>query len=208
MKLYLNTASPYARLCRVLVMETGLAAGTELINTDPWTQSDEFWRINPAGKIPALVLQDGTTLIESTCIADYLIATSRRTDLDVCSSKIAARRLEVLGLARAAMDCAFGTVIQHRFNKDPALADRWLQALSRIIARLDDLHESELRISSPDNRVLEPARCDLADLTVAVALGYVDFRLPDVGWRENAPRLAEWIEILSERSSLAATRLS
>lgn len=206
MKLYLNTASPYARLARVLLIETDLAAGTELVDTDPWTASDAFWSVNPAGKIPALVLDIGTTLVESACIADHLIAVSGRSDLAVGSRPNAAGRLQVLGLARAAMDCAFGAVIQQRFGASDKLAERWLTAVPRIAARLDAVNDIAVQMRPSAAHDLEPARCDLADLTLAVAFAYVRFRLPNVEWQCTAPRLAEWVDLLDERPSLALTR--
>lgn len=206
MKLYLNTASPYARLARVLLIETDLAASTELVDTDPWTAADAFWSVNPAGKVPALVLDDGTTLIESACIADHLIAVSGRSDLAVGSRPNAAGRLQVLGLARAAMDCAFGAVTQQHFGESGKIAERWLTAVPRIAARLDAVNDIAVQMRPSAAHDLEPARCDLADLTLAVAFGYVRFRLPQIDWETNAPRLAEWIEFLEERASLALTR--
>ena len=56
MNLYLNQASPYARLIRVLLVETGLDAETELIFVDPWQAPDELLMASPASKVPALTL--------------------------------------------------------------------------------------------------------------------------------------------------------
>jgi len=70
MNLFLNQASPYARLIRVLLIETGLDNETEMIFVDPWESSDELLIANPASKVPALALKDGTQLIESACISD------------------------------------------------------------------------------------------------------------------------------------------
>ena len=69
MKLYSNTASPFARKCRVVAHELGLKL--EEIRTLP-VQDENFRRINPLGKIPALVLDDGTVLIDSPVICEYL----------------------------------------------------------------------------------------------------------------------------------------
>lgn len=199
MKLYLNETSPYARLVRVLLLETGLDSETELVFVDPWASPEELLRVNPAAKIPALVLPDGSCLIESGCIADFLIVGAGRADLcPINGSPDGAGRSEVLGLGRAAMDCAFGSVIQQRFAPDSPLIGRWRAALPRLAERLEGI----LTSAAPHSLL------DLADLTVAVAFEYVDFRLPEVEWRPAAPHLAERVAWLGDRFSLQATRPS
>ncbi|MEC9367251.1 MAG: glutathione S-transferase family protein [Pseudomonadota bacterium] len=196
MKLYLNTASPFARLCRVLLVETGLEKDTELVMTDPWAKDEKLLGANPAGKIPALSLEDGTHLVESSCIADFLMLRSGAVWLSPLSHENPAERLEVLGLARAAIDCSFGAVIQERFAPGSPLIERWTSALPRIAERLGQLYGRRKR--SPD--------CDLGDLTTAVAFDYVGFRLPQVDWRKKAGPLVECLAVLSARSSLASTK--
>lgn len=195
MKLYLNTASPFARLCRVLLIETGLEKDTELVMTDPWADDAALLAANPAGKIPALSLEDGTHLVESSCIAEYLVLRSGSVWLSPLSHEDAAERLAILGLARAAIDCSFGAVIQERYAPGSPLIGRWLGAIPRIAERLSALYGQRKR--SPD--------CDLGDLTAAVAFEYVGFRLPKVDWQTRAKPLAERLAVFSERSSLAST---
>ncbi len=196
MKLLLNAASPYARLIRVLLMETELENEARLVFVDPWASPPDLLAANPASKVPALVLDDGARLTESSCIADYLIHRADRADLSPLSHPNARERLEILGLGRAAMDCSFGAVIQQRFAPESPLTERWLAALPRIAKSLENAYS---RANPADDR-------DLADLTVAVAFEYADFRLPGIGWRAAAPRLAERVGSLGQRASLANTR--
>lgn len=196
MKLYLNDASPYAQLVRVMLMETGLDGETKEIIVDPWSPSDELLTANPASKVPALRLEDGTTLIESACISDYLIARSGRTALSPLSHSDGTVRLQRLGLGRAAIDCAFGAVIQRRFAPGSPLTARWLESLPRIARALDLLYADRP----------ESDGCDQADLTVAVAFDYVDFRLPELAWTETAPALTEYLASVAGRRSLQSTR--
>lgn len=196
MKLYLNKTSPYARLIHVLLLETGLAAETTLIDADPWSADSDLTAANPAGKIPVLSLDDGIHLAESTCIADYLIHHAGAAALSPLAHADAPVRLAVLGLGRAAMDCAFSSVIQDRFTPGSPLSARWLARLPRIAARLDTLYR---------DRASE-ATCDLADLTCAIAFDYVAFRLPGIDWQTGAPHLSRQIGSILERPSLLATR--
>ena len=195
MKLYLNQASPYARLINVLLVETGLDAETELIFVDPWQAPDELLMASPASKVPALTLKDGTRLVESACISDYLIHQSSRSALSPMSHPDAETRLQILGLGRAAMDCSFGSVIQQRFVPGSPLIERWLATLPRIAGALEELYAG--RISTD---------ADLADLSVAVAFEYIHFRLPEIQWQGQAPHLAERVGSLGRRTSLETTR--
>jgi glutathione S-transferase len=198
MKLFLNTTSPYARLIHVLLLETGLEAQTELVLVDPWKADDHLLAANPASKIPALSLDDGTHLIESACIADYLIQQSGKQILSPLAHADAPQRLEVLGLGRAAMDCAFGAVIQHRFVPGSPLSARWLGTLPRIAERLNALYARRTAWDEPD----------LGSFTVAVAFEYIAFRLPAIGWRSLAPNLTAQVDRLGGRAALVATRHS
>ncbi len=195
MNLYLNQASPYARLISVLLVETGLDTETELIFVDPWESPDELLIANPTSKVPALTLKDGTRLIETSCISDYLIQHSGQSTLSPMSHLDAETRLQILGLGRAAIDCSFGSVIQQRFVPDSPLIERWLTTLPRIAGALEEHYAR--RISTD---------ADLADLTVAVAFEYIDFRLPEIRWQGQAPHLAERVSFLGQRTSLETTR--
>lgn len=196
MILFLNAASPYARLVRVLLVETGLDAGTELRYVDPWASPPELLARNPACKVPALLLNDGTRLTESSCIAEYLIHRSGMAHLSPASGPSHAARLALLGLGRAAMDCAFGAVIVERFSPGSELAARWLAALTPIAGSLETLVSGATPGQSPD----------LADLTLAVTLEYIAFRLARVSWQTDCPQLVQWLAAMSQRPSLATTR--
>lgn len=198
MKLYLNKTSPYARLTLVTAHETGLAGRIETVWLEPWADPPELLAVNPAAKIPALVTDDGTALIESACICDYFIAQSGRTELMPQPPHEREDVLRRLGLGRAAMDCAFGTVIQRRFNNgaDTALSQRWLRALPRLAGALDTLSAGRRSVRQPD----------LGDLAVAVAYDYVDFRLAEVAWRKSTPALARLVDTVCARPALTATR--
>lgn len=194
MKLYLNDASPYARLIRVLLIETGLDWETETVLTDPWNAPADLLDANPASKVPALLLENGTALVESGCIADYLIDRAGRSDLSPRAQRDPAQRWQVLGLGRGAIDCAFGAIIHRRFAPESPLAGRWRDAVPRIAARLDAQYAAQGVLG------------DQADLTVAVAFDYVDFRLADLPWKDTAPELADAVAALGDRPSLKATR--
>lgn len=197
MKLYLNKTSPYARLTLATAHEAGLAGRLETVWMEPWADAPALLAVNPLGKVPAFETDNGTALIESAVICDHLIAISGRDNLMPAQASVREGTLHRLGLGRATIDCAFGVVIERRFagGETPPLAQRWLAALPRVSAALD-------RIAV--RRAL-PANPDLGDLAVAVAFDYVDFRLPEIGWRTNAPALARWVDGIRARPSMTAT---
>lgn len=188
MKLYMNTASPYARLVNIVVQHLGLTAVVDYHNVDPWQQHEQFLAISPTGKIPVLVNDDGIVLTESSCICDYLIDYAASDSL---SDRLSDQRLALLGLGRAAMDCAFGIAVQARFGQtEGELSKRWAVSIKAIAAEVDKL------VSKQNNyhHVL-----DLATIVLVVAFDYTDFRLADIHWRSVAPTLDKYI---SQQGSL------
>ncbi|MFZ5557774.1 MAG: glutathione S-transferase family protein [Pseudomonadota bacterium] len=196
MKLYLNTTSPYARLVTVVAYEKGLNGAIERVLTDPWASPDELLAVNPFAKVPALVTDDGEAIIDSGSICLYLDDAGGGRALLPAAGAERSRALAKLGLGRSLIDCAFGVTIEKRFANggEPALASRWHGAVERAVGHLER--------EAP--RLGAPQRPDLGDLAIAVGLGYVAFRLPEVGWRDAAARLAAWYDGMTARPSLAA----
>ena len=194
MKLYLNKASPYARLVLAVAHEKQLSERLELVWTDPWASDERLLGVTPLAKVPVLVAEDGEPLVESACICDYL---DQVGDGPALLPRTANERLQVLrkyGLGRGLIDVAFGAVIEQRYGggSDSMLIQRWRGAVERTTAVLEK--DSTLGLGP-----------DLGDVTVAVALSYVDFRMSDIVWRTSAPRLRAWFEQIAARPSMRAT---
>ena len=197
MKLFLNKPSPYARLVLVVAHEKGLAERLELEWTDPWQNLPALTAANPFSRVPALVTDDAGVLVDSACICDYLdqLGAGRRLMPEDLPSRVTV--LRKLGLAKTLTDSTFGAVIERRFNPggEPALAARWLGAARLAL----DLFETD---SALTRSVKEP---DQGDLALAVALGYIDFRLQEIEWRASRQRLSEWFAAMAKRPSMQAT---
>jgi glutathione S-transferase len=193
LKLYSNAASPFARKCRVIALELGIKL--EEVRTLPM-QDPEFRKINPLGKIPALVLDDGSTLIDSPVICEYLnhIGGGKFFPADTIW-KAASGRWKALGLAALGdglSDAAVAWVILGRENPVPETArQRQMQA---VLATLDVLE-----------RVKFAADPTIGEITVACAIGYVEFRVPDLDWKSSRPNLSAWYAKLCEYPSMKAT---
>ncbi len=195
MRLFLNKASPYARLARVMVIEKCLAEQVELVWTDPWASPPELLAVNPAAKVPALVTDGGQAIVDSACICLFLDEAGRGATLFPRGIPALAK----YGLGRSLIDAAFGVTIERRYahSQGPAvLTQRWLAAVERTIAVL--AQDAAL----PDTR----GQPDIGDFAIAVGLAYVDFRLQEVRWRKSASALAAWLDEIGDRPSLRVTR--
>jgi glutathione S-transferase len=198
LKLYLNKPSPYARLVMVVAHEKGLADRLELEWVDPWQNPAALVEANPFSRVPALVTDDGTVLIDSACICDYLDHLGPGRRLVPGSMQARSRTLRKYGLARTLTDSSFGVVIERRFNPaagEPALAARWLSAALLALEAIEKDPSMTASVEAPD----------LGDLALAVALGYIEFRLGELAWRNGRPRLAGWYSGMSARGSMQAT---
>jgi glutathione S-transferase len=195
MKLFLNKASPYARLVQVVAHEKGLSRRIELAWTDPWASEQQLLAVTPYSKVPVLIAEDGLPLTESACICDYLDERGAGERLLPASGEPRLSVLRKVGLGRGLIDAAFGAVILTRFaaaDMQSVLVERWRTSIMRAVRSLDD--DSTLSL-----------RPDLGDLTLAVALSYLEFRMSDVSWRTGAQRLSQWYERMAARPSMVAT---
>ena len=195
MKLYLNKASPYARIAVVVAHEKGLADRIELAWTDPWADAADLIAVNPFSRVPTLVTDEGQPIADSTCICEYFDEAGGGRRLLPAAGAERMRALGKYGLGRGLMDAAFGVTIDRRFHESGAklaLAERWLAALRRAIERLD----------RDDVLLRQTETPDLGDLAITVGLSYTEFRLPEVQWKPVLTRLRTWHERLAARESM------
>ena len=200
MELYLNTTSPYARLARIVLLEKGLAESVTLKWCDPWADDADLLEANPAGRIPALVTEEGTALSESILIAVYLDGVSPNKPMIAQDSL--GEVLHLAGLGQNLMDAAFNTVIarKHYGNgiDDSELGQRRSRAIQRLLKQLSsELGEKQQALS-----------INLGEIAIAVALDYLAFRLPEVNWKKDYPQLLAWHASVTARASFEQTAFS
>jgi len=193
LKLYSNAASPFARKCRVIAHELGLKL--EEIRTLPM-QEPEFRRVNPLGKIPALVLDDGSVLIDSPVICEYLNHTGGGKFFPGMSIwRHNSGRWKALGLAALGdgiADAAVAWVIMGREATVPEAARQ--RQMQTVLAGLDALE-----------RVRFAKDPTIGEISVACAIGYLEFRMPDLDWKAPRPNLSAWYAKFCEYPSMKAT---
>lgn len=197
MELYLNATSPYARLVRIVLLEKGLADAVTLKWCDPWADDGELLKANPAGRIPALITEEGTKLSESMLIAVYLDSVSPNPPM--LPAVNLAEVLHLAGLGQNLMDAAFTTVIARKHVGNEIDESVLGQRRSRAIQRLLNQLSSEL------SQKQQASTIDLGEIAIAVALDYLAFRLPEVNWKEEYPQLQAWHEGVAARASFQQT---
>ncbi|MEQ3649963.1 glutathione S-transferase N-terminal domain-containing protein [Hyphomonas sp.] len=196
MKLYYSATSPYARKVRVLIIEHGLQDAVSLERSDPMAENAATRIGNPLSKIPALELEDGTHLFDSPVICEYL---DHEAAGEALLPKDGEHRWAVLraqALGDGILDAALSLVMESRRPETERSAfwqDRWTAAIHRGVDEIAGDVASDRKAF------------DLGRVTYACALGYLDFRLPDLDWRGPHPNLVTWYDEISGRESFVLT---
>jgi len=198
MKLIASHTSPYARKVRVVLAEKQLRC--ELVEENVWSADSKVPRYNPLNKIPALVLDDGTCLYDSSVITEYLDTLSAPALIPGAGLERARVRCTE-SLADGICDAAVAIVLERKresARQDPGWIDRQRAKIDAGAAALSQ--------ALGDRAWLGGAAPALGDLAAGCALFYVAFRLPEVGWRARHANLAAWATRLESRASFATTR--
>ena len=196
MQLFYTKRSPFARKVRLVAEEKGMSDLIDLIEEDLSQKSQSLIVANPLGKIPVLLLEDGTVLYDSKVICEYIDSLSETPRMIPASGLQRFHVLRMEALADGLSEAAVTVVLEHlRPQKDTRadVVEKRMKNVWRIIESLEKdtfLHNSFL---------------SLAHLAVASSLGYIDFRMAELGWRSVAPNLGQWFDGFSERASMKNT---
>jgi glutathione S-transferase len=194
MKLFYAPNSPYARKCRVVLVEKQLAC--EQVSVNALESPPELLAVNPLGTVPALVTDQGLHLCDSTAICEYLDSLPSGAPSLLPEPKARECVLAFVAMSDGMMDAAVACVMEGRRPAELQYAgwrERKEAAILRTIEKfaMIDMNHTPLSMGS---------------IGLAVALEYVSFRLPHLGWRAKHPKLAEWVDAFGQRNSLQATR--
>lgn len=201
MKLYLSLPSPFARKVRAVAAEKGIAL--ELLEVDVFQPDNGVDAINPLRKVPCLVTDDGEAWYDSRVIVEYLdgLPGGPRLIPEARDARLAARRIEALadGILDAAILVRMERLWPGRTPEQRSAAWQDWQW-----AKVDGgFAELERRLGGRARFVGDEVT--LADLAVASALGWLDYRLPDHPWRPLAPGVAAWYAAFATRPVFAST---
>ena len=196
MKLYITVPSPYARKCRIVAREKGLAGRIEEIAVDPYANAPELLSSNPLVQVPTLIAEDGLPLNDSPVICEYLDALGAGPRLlpENGPERLRVRRLETL--ADGALEMGVKLVLEKRrpeHERSPSWVERWTTNMGRALDALE--------AAAPD-----PARLDMGVITAGVAVTWIGFRHPDYDWKTGRPGLVALQAALEARPSFSQTR--
>ncbi|MDX5367582.1 MAG: glutathione S-transferase N-terminal domain-containing protein [Alphaproteobacteria bacterium] len=196
MKLYCSHTSPYARKVRLLIHEKGAVSRVKEETVAAMEDPAALHEANPLGKVPALVMDDGTSWFDSPVICEVLDAVLEGPSLIPASNVERFRVLRQQAIADGIMDAAV-SIIFERNRKDAERSATWLGRWERAILRSLALLEAE--VTDLDGPV------DLGVISVGAALGYLDFRHAPLGWQDKFPELAGWWRDIAKRRSFVDT---
>ena len=201
MKLIGSLTSPYVRKVRIVMAEKKLDYLHEL--EDVWA-NDKIMASNPLGKVPCLVLPGGEAIFDSRVIVEYLDTRSPVSRLIPESSR---ERIEVRtweALADGILDAAILARLEQTWpgrsaeQRSPAWVDRQLHKVSASLAAIST--------GLADKPWCLGIHLSLADIAVGCALGYIDFRFPQIEWRGPHPNHAKLAAKLAARQSFIDTQ--
>jgi glutathione S-transferase len=199
MKLFHGGGSPFVRKVMVVAHETGLIDKLELLDggTTPIETNPELTKFNPVGKIPALILVDGTGLANSPVICDYLDSQHCGVKMIPTSGPSRWEALHLQAISDGLMDAAVNNRYETMVRPEALRWDAWsagqMGKVDRVVDALEDTADSL------------GDRIDIGTISVGCAAGYLDFRYGDRNWRGSHPKLASWFAKFEQRPSMQAT---
>jgi glutathione S-transferase len=182
--------SPFGRKVRIAIDVLGMTDRIAVLTADTNNPDDPVRRHNPLGKIPTLLLDDGDTLFDSRVIVDYLNALDGR-DLLIPAGPERTGVLREQALADGILDAALLQVYERRYRPAEHHVESWLEHQRGKVARALDAFSARLPVA-------RPAGPSIGEITLACALGYLDFRL-EGSWRATQPALVAWLDSFAQR---------
>ncbi len=201
MKLIGSTTSPYVRKVRIVMAEKKLDYQFLLDNV--WSADTRIAASNPLGKVPCLVMEGGEAVFDSRVIVEYLDTLSPVGKLIPSTGRERAEVKTWEALADGLLDAAILVRLENTFEgrKASERSQAWIDR------QMDKVHASLKAMAQGlgDKPFCSGIHLSLSDIAVGCALGWLEFRFPDIGWRAEYPNLAKLMDKLAQRTSFADT---
>ena len=198
MKIFFSPASPFVRKCMVIAHELGLVDRIEKLPSaaGPVARDQTIIRSNPLGQVPTFITDDGQALFDSRVVCEYLNDLGGGTFFPAGKARwpVLAEQAMADGMLGAALLARYETVLR----PEALRWDGWVEGQRGKVR--DGLALIEKNAAGLEGRL------DIGTITIGCALGYLDFRFPDLDWRASHPATAKWFEGFSQRPSMQATK--
>ncbi len=201
MKLHWSPRSPFVRKVMIVLHEKDLVSHVECVRSAVMMAAPpnrDVLRDNPLGKIPTLVLDDGMALFDSGVICEYLdgIGSGPALMPESFEDRIECRRWQALGDGLTDILLLWRIELARGASADPTISEGFDAKVHASLARLES--EAETLAARPFG---------LGHVAIVCALGQLDFRYPECGWKAAHPRLAAWYEEQQDRPSVQASAI-
>lgn len=202
MKLLGSNASPYVRKVRIVMAEKKL--DYDFVTENVWAAQTTIAEANPLGKVPCLIMEGGEALFDSRVIVEYLDTLSPVGKL---IPSVGRERAEVKtweALADGLLDASILARLEATWGgrTDVQRSQAWIdRQLGKVHASLKSMSQG-----LSEKPFCAGIHLSLADIAVGCALGYLDFRFPEIDWRTDYPNLVRLHDKLMQRPSFADTQ--
>jgi glutathione S-transferase len=197
MKLRYSATSPYVRKVMIVALESGLDAAIERVPTNAWDAASDLVADNPLSKVPTLLTEGGEALYDSPVICEYLDSLHEGQRLLPAAGGARWHHKRLEALADGMLDAGVQIRVERTQRPEDKRWPAWVERQTAAILRSLDALEEEC-VAWGDDFLL-------GQIAVVAALGYIDFRFPEIDWRRGRPRLAAWAQAVAARPSVAAT---
>jgi glutathione S-transferase len=199
MKLIGSTASPYVRKVRIVMSEKKL--DYQFVLEDVWSDETKIGESNPLGKVPCLVMEDGGAVFDSRVIVEYLDTLTPVGKLIPASGR---ERAEVKcweALADGLCDAALLMRLEVTQRAEGERSEKWVSRQRRKV----DAALKAMSAGLGEGPWCNGNHYSLADIAVGCALGWVEFRFPEITWRDDYANLSRLLDKLHDRTPFRET---
>jgi glutathione S-transferase len=202
MKLIGSNTSPYVRKVRIVMAEKKL--DYDYVLEDVWAAQTTIGLSNPLAKVPCLIMEGGEAIFDSRVIVEYFDTLSPVGKLIPTVGRERAEVKTWEALADGVLDAAILARLESTWSgrSDAQRCQNWID---RQLGKVD------AALAAMSRGLGEKSFCvgihlSLADIAVGTALGYLDFRFPQIAWREQYPNLQKLQDKLMQRASFIDTK--
>ena len=199
MKLYYSPASPYVRKVRICAIARGIDSRIELVPCNPNSSPAALLADNPLSKVPTLVTDDGVALFDSPVICEYLDSLGDAAPMFPAAGAVRWRALKLQAMGDGILDACVPRRMEMQRPQDEGRAGVVARMRAAVERTLDALE------ADPPHEPGSKRAIDIGSISVACALGYLDFRYATQPWRPTHPKLAAWYEAFAQNPGIAKT---